>query len=357
MLFDPRPKTSRRDLYDFDEELDLLLRSLNDPMILVSGLRRTGKTSLVLTALKESGRPYVYVDLREGFNSTKELYKLLSKSFTEFAERFSRSRAWETLKRLISRLRGVSVLGFEISFSWSPRERPLLGELFAVLDELGERMGSKIVLVFDEFQKSRGSIGTYLHNAIAHSYDFHRNLTFVLTGSEMGVLYGIMKDPGSPLYGRAYVEVRTRKLSREESLDFLRRGFAEVSIRVSEEELERAVEELDGIIGWLAHYGYSKVSGGAMLERISEEAVSLARGELETFLSTRVSRRYRLVLRLLARGFREWGELKRRLEDAEGREVSDRALYEILQQLRRHSIIDEENEFTDPVVKRAALTI
>ncbi|WP_338140354.1 hypothetical protein [Candidatus Korarchaeum cryptofilum] len=35
-------------------------------------------------------------------------------------------------------------------------------------------------------------------------------------------------------------------------------------------------------------------------------------------------------------------------------ELSDRVLYEVLQSLRKHSIIDDENEFTDPVVKRAA---
>jgi hypothetical protein len=46
--------------------------------------------------------------------------------------------------------------------------------------------------------------------------------------------------------------------------------------------------------------------------------------------------------------------LKRALENYEGVELSDRVLYEVLQGLRKHSIIDDENKFTDPVVKRAA---
>jgi len=58
-----------------------------------------------------------------------------------------------------------------------------------------------------------------------------------------------------------------------------------------------------------------------------------------------------------AQGVKEWGRLKRALEDAEGRELSDRVLHEILHQLRSHSIIDEENNFTDPVVRRAALQL
>lgn len=51
MLFDPRPKTRREDLYDFDEELDKFVKALDEPMVLISGLRRTGKTSLILTGL------------------------------------------------------------------------------------------------------------------------------------------------------------------------------------------------------------------------------------------------------------------------------------------------------------------
>jgi DNA-binding HxlR family transcriptional regulator len=84
------------------------------------------------------------------------------------------------------------------------------------------------------------------------------------------------------------------------------------------------------------------------------EAVELAKSELESFLARRVSRRYRAVLKLLSEGVTEWGRLKRAIENYEGMELSDRVLYEVLQGLRKHSIIDNENKFTDPVVKRAA---
>jgi len=63
MLFDPRPKTSKNDLYNFNEEFELLLKNIEKPMVIVSGLRRTGKTSLVLTALSESDKPYIFIDL------------------------------------------------------------------------------------------------------------------------------------------------------------------------------------------------------------------------------------------------------------------------------------------------------
>lgn len=57
MYFDETPKTNRLDLYNFDEPLHQLLRSLRDGTRLttITGLRRTGKTSLLLTALNEAG--------------------------------------------------------------------------------------------------------------------------------------------------------------------------------------------------------------------------------------------------------------------------------------------------------------
>ncbi|WP_243665768.1 hypothetical protein [Vulcanisaeta sp. JCM 16159] len=51
---------------------------------------------------------------------------------------------------------------------------------------------------------------------------------------------------------------------------------------------------------------------------------------------------------------REWGLLKRRLEDYEGSPISDRVLHDVLTTLKMHSIINEELEFTDPIVKEAA---
>ena len=48
MLFSPEPKTRREDLYDFNRELSALVTALRaERLTLVTGLRRTGKTSLL----------------------------------------------------------------------------------------------------------------------------------------------------------------------------------------------------------------------------------------------------------------------------------------------------------------------
>jgi len=107
----------------------------------------------------------------------------------------------------------------------------------------------------------------------------------------------------------------------------------------------------------LTYYGYLRSRGLGDLEYIVREAVVLAKKELESFLATRVSNRYRVVLKLLAKGVKEWGKFKDELEKIEKRSVSDRVLHDILRELRRHSIIDENNEFTDPIYRKASLEL
>ncbi|MGC8567304.1 MAG: hypothetical protein ACP5I6_06750 [Caldisphaera sp.] len=92
MLFDPRPKTNRKDLYDFQDKLNLIKKYIGQHLIVVTGLRRTGKTSLILTSLSEHNSPYIFFDLRAIPKSRKELYRLISTGLTDF---LSRTSKWE----------------------------------------------------------------------------------------------------------------------------------------------------------------------------------------------------------------------------------------------------------------------
>ncbi len=354
MLFDIRPKKCRKDLYNFDKEYEQLVKYLGQPLVVVRGLRRTGKTSLILTALEETGTPYILFDLRAGFRSRRELYRVIADGLSDFIKRSSMGkRVINYLIGLLKSIDGISIYGFHISLSWR-KGIPLITEVFKTIDHFCEKHGFKIVIVFDEIQRLQGPLKTDVVSTIAYSFDYLDNLGFILSGSEMGLFYEILSNPDSPLYGRAYVEVLTRKLSRSESIDFLHRGFSELGFRVGDDEIMEAVDRLDGVIGWLTYYGYSRVVGGRSLDDIVADAVELARKELENFLKYRVSRRYRFVLKALAHGVKEWRPLKKTLEDIEKRSISNRVLHDIIAQLRKHSIINDNLEYTDPIVKEAA---
>jgi len=61
LLFDEAPKTGLADFFDFRDEPETFRDALRKGrrLVVVTGLRRMGKTSLLLTALSEEGAPYV----------------------------------------------------------------------------------------------------------------------------------------------------------------------------------------------------------------------------------------------------------------------------------------------------------
>jgi len=83
VYFDPRPKTRREDLYDRERELEELERSLRvSPLTVISGIRRLGKTSLILVVL--SDKPSIIVDLREVPQSRDGIHRRLEFAMNEF---------------------------------------------------------------------------------------------------------------------------------------------------------------------------------------------------------------------------------------------------------------------------------
>ncbi|MGC8597308.1 MAG: AAA family ATPase, partial [Thermocladium sp.] len=107
-------------------------------------------------------------------------------------------------------------------------------------------------------------------------------------------------DPGSPLYGRAYSEVKLSPLPREKAKEFLARGFEQEKMVLDEKIIEDAIENLDGVIGWLTYFGYSLVTGGLSVEKIYEKASMLAIDELKKNLKLYSSGepRYREALKI-----------------------------------------------------------
>jgi AAA+ ATPase superfamily predicted ATPase len=340
VLFDERPKERREDLYDREREIDEIKRNVGRPLILITGIRRIGKTSVLKVALNEVDIPAVIVDargLRRNY-SRADLYRLIAHGLTSSLDK---------LRDLISGIRGIRVMGLEVELSWRGRDSLSLIELF---DKLNER---KIIIAIDEAQRLRGPQSNELKDALAHSYDYNRNITFILTGSEAGLLHDFVgvEDASSPLYGRFYFEVKLDRLSRDQSIDFLSKGFEQLNLRVSEEVLERAYEEFDGIPGWLTFFG-NAYSSGISLERIKIMAVRTALEELKNMIRDN-PRRYGLVLRAIAEGKRSWSDIKEYVEEREGSTISSSVLSNIIRNLEDMSVISRY-EFLDPVYREAA---
>jgi len=179
-------------------------------------------------------------------------------------------------------------------------------------------------------------------------------INFILTGSEVGLLYDFLgiEDPSSPLYGRYIHEVRLERFDDQKSLEFLERGFEEAGVKVPQELLNQAVGELDGIPGWLTFFGNSYLAGKKDLSSIKEAAIQLALEELKNLLRGRSSR-FSLVLRGIAEGRRSWTEVKRYVEEKEGRTISSSVLQNVLETLEKMSLV-KDYTFLDPIYEEAS---
>ncbi len=327
------------------------------PLILVLGMRRTGKTGLVKSCLNELNYPHVVVDLK-GFwgspgSSLREFYAVLEESINQFLGK------WRKLINYLKHVEGISIHGFSVKLRTEGRRRFSFISFLHRLNDVGRDFG-RAVLVFDEAQLFHNINGLNIVQYVSYAYDNLRNLVVVMTGSEIGLLYDLLRvdDPDSPLYGRYVYEVRTKRFSRDESIEFLKKGFNEYGLRVPDPIIEEAVDLLDGIPGWLTLYGSTYVSSRStdVIHRVLERASQIVRKELEKFLITRgiARKRYVTVLKLLAEQPASWSEIKRSVEYMERKRISDKSLYNILQNLTKTGMIEKKNgkyHIADPILK------
>lgn len=276
MAFLDRPAEDPSELYDREAEVrQLRFSALNRAVTLVVGFRRVGKTSLIKAATKDMTR--IYIDARrfEGMNyiTVRDFLNELAKSLSQLLPLSRR------LIDFLSRVRGgLSIMGFTIEFSESTRDVSI-PSIFDALNDWASSEGKHLVMIIDEVQELSKMRGFNLLPIFAYAYDNLRNLSFIFAGSKIGMLYNYLRlnDSNSPLYGRYMELMELKPFTREQSLDFLRRGFSKAGITISEDIINKAVDELDGVVGWLSLFGLTYISnpgpGGAL-----DKAVGVASG-------------------------------------------------------------------------------
>ncbi len=336
VLFDPRPKSSRKELFNREKELDVLDKSVErgDPLITVLGIRRIGKTSLLKSLLEEwTG---LYIDMR-GVRRELDLYERISEGLEEGLGK---------LRRFLEGIRGINIVGVEVEIKYRGKDSISLVGLLEELNKHGER----IVVVFDEAQLIRPPLSAEIKNAIAYAYDNLENITIILSGSEIGLLRDFIgiDNPDSPLYGRYTLELLVERFTRDLSLEFLRQGFREARIRVDEKLLEEAVEFFDGIVGWLVFFGKSYIDGIRDLEKIKEIAIKVAARELQ-----KLDWKAKTVLRAIAEGAQTWSSIRRFVEEKRKTTIPKSTLTRAIRRLERLGII-KDYKFLDPVYMEAA---
>ncbi len=369
MYFDIKPKEKREDLFDREEELNKLIKYINvgSRVIILTGFRRSGKTSLLKVGLNLLNKPYILVDAR-GISinpSLRDLYILLESGINDLINRSK--HLVEKLLSSLSMVNGISIHGLSVYFKWRGKNKLLLHQLFDNLNYFAEmKIKDKVIIAFDEAQYLKGVIGKYLLSAIAHAYDYNENLIFIFTGSQVGLLHDFLgvDNPKSYLYGRHMSEIKLGNFSKNLSLEFLREGFKQINLEVSEEILEYAYNCLDGIVGWLTEFGYRAYEAGNVSKEIVDQVVEigakLVREEFQKFIEYRgeARSRYEAILKAIAIGKNTWSQIKQYLEEIEGSHIPDISLKRLLDTLIKASYIEKQVDgrnitykITDPLLR------
>jgi len=280
-------------------------------------------------------------------------------NFRGFVEELSRTLNGKLLDYLRG-VRGVEVdlaLG-RVSLRWGRRDRVDIASLLDRLNAFAGEEGLRIALVFDELRELQ-PINIDFAKLVAYVYDHLQNIVTIVSGSQVGLLYDMLgiEDPTSPLYGRVVAEIRIPRLAKEKAVNLLVKGFAEVGVEVGRDAIERAVEVLNGTVGWLVYFGWSYVHRVRDLEEVLDIASRQKAEELRRFLAkTRSERRYRRILKAVASRRGKWSEIKRALEVDEGVEVDDRNFSDLLKKLVKAGFVEKRGEayvVSDPVTLRA----
>jgi len=276
-------------------------------------------------------RPYI---------SYKDFVLELQKEINKIVKRFP------SITDVLKKIKGVKIAEAEVIFNWG-KERVSFSSLLEALEE-GIGDNEKIVIILDEIQELSKLRGVNLLPAFAYAYDNLKNVKFVVSGSEMGLLYDYLKveDADSPLFGRVFNTVELKPFSKEEATEFLRRGFSELGIEFN--EFDYVYNKIGGIPGWLTYFGFVYSQRKALEESVNETlnyAKKLIAKEFENFLKGReiARNRYLVIMREISK-CPSWSVIKHALEVNEGIIISDSGVYNYLNQLIKHSWISKKDE-------------
>ncbi|GBC70916.1 hypothetical protein HRbin02_00689 [Candidatus Calditenuaceae archaeon HR02] len=319
MLFDLRPKESLKDLYDRVAEYRELSRLTGSGhWVAVLGKRMTGKTSLIKTFARENKG--IYVNL------------LGARSFEDVSKRLLAGLGLK-LDELTLNLKFLQI-------RWG-----------RVLDEAFQFVKEKII-VLDEVQEISSP---HFLKILKRVWDEYSGIRIVFSGSYIGVLRRLLEpSPASPLYGRKPATIVLKPFDHETSKNFLISGFQEYhQISFKGEEIEEAVERLNGYVGWLTYYGNfrceRRLPHDEALRETVREGSKIIQTELDHFLKNRRRELYVKVLRIVRAGAR-WSEIKRDLN------INSKVLNDILKNLTSAMIVEGKEGYywiEDPIMREA----
>lgn len=344
MYFDIQPKSKREDFFNYAYEYEQIKKAIHrkDKIIAIVGVRRVGKTSLLNVIYNEIKLLKIWLDGRIVSNPKKEIFAAIYE-----AAKYGKPK-------IFGKIESLNVSAFGIGFDIK------LGTESLAEMERKIRSAGHICVFIDEAQRMKRKD---LADVLSYFYDHFPQISFIISGSEVGLVEEILgeNDGEHPLYGRSTVKIVMERLDKNGSIEFLKKGFEQIGLKMKAEEATEVTKELDGLTGWLTLYGYEKgiMKNSNALKKTAEIAAQIAASELMHFLKKMRNRKPYLAVMRNASGI-GWNELKSRTGRELGRQLNPNVLTQVLKKLVNYSFIEKKNDkyyLTDPLLFKASFLV
>lgn len=344
MYFEIEPKGRKADFFNYDSEYRQVKNALqrNEKIIAVVGVRRVGKTSLLNLVYNETKNLKLWLDGRIVTDPKKEIFAAI----------------YETAQigkpKIFGKIESLNISAFGVGFdikrgpeSQSEIERKI-------------RSTGQICVFIDEAQRMNAND---LADVLSYFYDRFPKVSFIISGSEIGLVEEIIGESNAehPLYGRDVARVVMERLDKNRSMEYLKKGFKQLGLKLDDAEIEDAVVELDGLIGWLTLYGYErgvKKSKNA-LNKTSQGAARIAASELVHFFKKVKNRKLYLSILKNANGI-SWEELRMRAGKEMGKQLNPNLFNFALERLITYSFMEKKDQkysVSDPLLVKAVFLV
>lgn len=344
MYFITEPKSKKENFFNYKYEYEEIKKALSrhEKIIAVVGVRRVGKTSLLNVLYHETKKLKVWLDGRIISDPKKEIF----------------SAIYEVAKtgkpKIFGKIEGlnISAFGIGLGIKISPEN---LSEIERKIKNSGQ-----IYVFIDEAQRMERE---KLADILSYFYDRFPEISFIISGSEIGLIENVLgeEDSGHPLYGRHITKIVMKRLDKNRSFEFLNKGFEQLDMKIKKEEIYEAIEELDGLIGWLTLYGYEKavIKDKNALKKTVEVAARIAASELTNFFKKTKNRKLYLSILHNATGI-SWSEMRINASKEFGKELNPNLFTFAVERLINYSFLEKKNGkyyLSDPLLLKASFLV
>ena len=195
--------------------IEQFLNSANH-LVLISP-RRFGKSSLVVKAVKSSGRKYIMVNLQRVVSVSDFSAKLLKEFF--------KNHPFAHFRHLISHFRVIPTLStnpltgaIDVSFHPGADRSLLLEDVFTLLEKSHSET-NRLIVVLDEFQEIM-DIDEHMDRQLRAIMQEHKNINYILLGSQESLMADIFENKKSPFYHFGEL-MRLKKIPRSDFFRYL----------------------------------------------------------------------------------------------------------------------------------------